>query len=302
MLLVKGVLRALAQTLLFGALLLWPAGTWDWPRATQFLVVFAIVQSVMGVLLAIYAPESLEARLPGSSKEKQPIGDRLATLMLSITLLAWFLLIPLDVFRWHLLPKLPAWASLLGLLLLVGGYAVMVGSLVQNAFAIPVVKEQEDRGQFVVDTGLYGLVRHPMYLGLLLFLAGLALWLESTAALVLVPLGFCSYPVSDRGRREDAPPVVGWLHRLHRASARKADSRALVATLLLVAFLFAASDLECQRFELRRPESPGSRPATDRPRPSEPDRASRSVAARRSEHLQSHDRAGLSGAARSPIG
>ena len=56
----------------------------------------------------------------------------------------------------------------------------------QNAFVAPIVKDQSDRGQTLVDTGLYGRIRHPMYLGFILWLAGLALWLESTAGAIAV--------------------------------------------------------------------------------------------------------------------
>ena len=71
------------------------------------------------------------------------------------------------------------------------GFMVILMTIYQNSFAAPIVKDQSDRGQTLVDTGLYSRVRHPMYTGILLWLAGLALWLESTAAaigvLALVP-------------------------------------------------------------------------------------------------------------------
>ena len=190
MLLIKGLLRALFQALIFGALLFLPAGTTDWPRAVQFLVGFAVVSVLANALLAKIAPRSLEARLPGSAKEQQPTADRIASLLIGIALLAWFVFIPLDVFRFHLLPPPARWTAILAAILLLGGYALMVTALIQNEFAIPVVKEQSDRGQTLIDTGVYGVVRHPMYTGFLLFLAGLALWLESLAALVAVPLAF----------------------------------------------------------------------------------------------------------------
>ena len=56
----------------------------------------------------------------------------------------------------------------------------------QNSFAIPIVEDQSERGQTLVDTGLYALVRHPWYLGLLPFKAGSAVWLESYAGLIAV--------------------------------------------------------------------------------------------------------------------
>ena len=66
------------------------------------------------------------------------------------------------------------------------GLAICFGTIYQNAFAIPIVEDQTERGQTLVDTGLYSVVRHPLYLGMLLFFAGLALWLESYGGLVAV--------------------------------------------------------------------------------------------------------------------
>ena len=190
MLLVKGIVRALAQTGVFAALLLMPAGTWQWPRAIQFLVGFAAVQLITTIALTRLAPASLEARVQPAATSGQPIADRIVTLSLALALLAWFLLIPFDVFRLRLLPAVPGGIATSGVALLAVGYGLMTTALVQNAFATPVVGDQSERGQVLVDTGLYGHVRHPMYLGLLLFLLGLALWLESFAGVLALPLVF----------------------------------------------------------------------------------------------------------------
>ena len=75
------------------------------------------------------------------------------------------------------------------------GFGVMLLTLYQNAFAAPIVKDQADRGQVVIDTGLYSRVRHPFYVGLLLFLIGLALWLESYASVLAVSVVFAALVV-----------------------------------------------------------------------------------------------------------
>jgi protein-S-isoprenylcysteine O-methyltransferase Ste14 len=190
MLVAKGLARVVAQVALFAALLLIPAGTWAWPRAIQFLVGFAVVHTIATLALAWLAPESLEARLPTASEEKPPKADRIVALFLGLMLLGWFIFIPIDVFRLQLLRPPSLELSTFGGLLWLAGYVVMVASLVQNEFAQPVVKDQADRGQVLIDTGLYAHVRHPMYLGALLFFAGIALWLESTASFLAVPLAF----------------------------------------------------------------------------------------------------------------
>lgn len=67
----------------------------------------------------------------------------------------------------------------------------MTLALRENAFAAPVVKNQRERLQKVIDSGVYGLVRHPMYAGAVLLLVGMPLWLESYAAAVVAafPVG-----------------------------------------------------------------------------------------------------------------
>ncbi len=189
-LMIRGVVRALVQTVVFGGLLFLAAGTWQWPRALQFLVVFGVVQVVVSVVLARLAPASLEARVQTGTTKNQPVADRIVTLLLGLMLLAWFVFMPIDVFHLRLLPPTSLGVSVLGAALLVVGYGVMVTAVWQNAFATPIVGDQSERDQTLIDTGLYGRIRHPMYLGLLFFLAGLALWLQSYASVLVLPIAF----------------------------------------------------------------------------------------------------------------
>ena len=80
--------------------------------------------------------------------------------------------------------------SFSGLVLLILGWRMVYLALRENAFAALVVKLQEERRQTVIDSGVYGIVRHPMYAGAILFILGIPLWLESYAAavLALVPI------------------------------------------------------------------------------------------------------------------
>jgi len=188
MLVLRGLIGGLFQVALFAALLLVPAGTWQWPRAIQFLATYAILVSVSIVALARYAPASLEARLMSPYSEKQPVADRIASAFLFVSLLAWLVFIPIDVFRLRLLPPPNLGVSMLGVVLWHAGFGVIMTALLQNAFAAPIVTDQSERGQVLIDTGLYGRIRHPFYLGLLLFLAGLGLWLDSYASVLALPV------------------------------------------------------------------------------------------------------------------
>lgn len=190
MLIVRGLIGGAFQIALFAAALLIPAGTWNWPRAIQFLVAYGIVLSAATVWLAIVAPASLEARLEPPVNEGQAAGDKLATAILIVALIAWITFIPLDVFRFHLLPAPALGVSAFGAALFFFGFGIVISALYQNSFATPVVRDQTARGHTLVDTGPYARVRHPFYTGLGLFMIGLALWLQSYAAVLAVLLVF----------------------------------------------------------------------------------------------------------------
>jgi protein-S-isoprenylcysteine O-methyltransferase Ste14 len=92
---------------------------------------------------------------------------------------------PLDVFRFHLMRKPGTLVSSFGLILFVAGWWIMTLALTENAFAAPVVKHQQERGQRVIESGVYGVVRHPMYAGAVLLMVATPLWLESYPAAML---------------------------------------------------------------------------------------------------------------------
>ena len=190
MLVIKGVIGSLFQTAIIGALILLPAWTWQWTEANQFLICYAILSVVSAVFLALKAPASLEARMEMPMNETQPLSDRIATRFLLLFLMGWFVFIPIDVFYLKLLAPPQQMIQILGGILALFAYFIMLLALYQNEFATPVVRDQSERGHELRDTGLYGLVRHPFYTGFILFCIGMALWLQSYAALIagLLPL------------------------------------------------------------------------------------------------------------------
>ena len=190
MFLIKGLIGATLQIAFFGALLLIPAGTWQWTEANQFLYCFGFLTLVSTVFLAIKAPRSLEARMEMPMNESQPLSDRIATTFLLVFLVGWFVFIPIDIFHLKLLAPPQHSISILGGAASLLGYGIMLTALYQNEFATPVVRDQSERGHELRDTGLYGLVRHPFYTGFILFCLGMALWLQSYAALIagLLPI------------------------------------------------------------------------------------------------------------------
>src|SRR5205814_10387386 len=120
----------------------------------------------------------------------QPVADRVIVLLFLLTYASSISFIAGDVFHLHLLPRPSVWVSSLGLVLVVVGWVIISLVFRENAFAAPVVRHQAEREHKVVDTGVYSIVRHPMYLGIFIMNVGIALWLESYsgALLALVPI------------------------------------------------------------------------------------------------------------------
>ena len=221
MLVVRGLLGGLFQLALFASLLLIPAGTVHWPRAIQFLLAYGIVLFASTIWLGIVAPSSLEARLEPAINKKQPVADRVATAFIGLAVGGWMIFIPIDVFRLQLLPTPSLGVSMCGAGLGAGGFAIILTALYQNAFATPVVRDQSERGHTLVDTGLYARVRHPFYTGFLLMLLGLALWLESYAAAIALPVVLASLLVrihiEEKTLRETLPGYIEYMSKVpHR--------------------------------------------------------------------------------------
>ena len=218
MLMLKGLVRSLFQIGLFAAVLLIPAGTWHWPRAIQFLVVFALLSSILIVSLARWAPASLEARIQRGAAKNQPAADRIASLFLGLLNLVWFVFIAIDVHRLHVLPLPPLWLSAVGAVVGLTGYGVMATAVWQNPYAAPIVGDQTERDQVVIDSGLYGRVRHPLYLGYILFLTGLGLWLGSVVSVLVMPVIVAPIVarilIEEKTLRENLPGYAEYMTRV----------------------------------------------------------------------------------------
>ena len=151
---------------LYAVLLFVPAGTLHWWRAWVFL---AITVAVMAVAIFSILPDNadlLSQRAKGIIQKGQPVWDRILVILLVVSFVGQILFIPLDVFRFHLMPKPGGLVSFLGLALYVAGWWIMTLAMKVNPFAVPVVRLQEERHQRVIDEGVYAVVRHPMYVGL----------------------------------------------------------------------------------------------------------------------------------------
>lgn len=184
--------RVVADALFIAIVLFVAAGTLAWPRAWVLVGVLLAVRISSAVAVFRVHPALLGERATVLLHRQQPRLDRLILLAFMGTA---FVGVPavaaLDAFHWHLLPSPAPALAAVGLALFVLGWTIIAIALRENPFAVTVVRLQHERRQTVVDTGIYGVVRHPMYAGNPLVNVGLGLWLGSYAAALFaaIPLG-----------------------------------------------------------------------------------------------------------------
>ena len=158
--------------LLVGVLLFVPAGTFDFWQAWLLIGILFIPMFIAGIVMMLKSPELLRKRL--NAREEQSEQKRVV-LFSGLMFLAAFLLAGLNRrFCWVALPDAVSWAAAAVFLL---AYALYAEVLRENAYLSRTVEVQED--QKVIDTGLYGIVRHPMYMSTLLLFLSMPLILGS---------------------------------------------------------------------------------------------------------------------------
>ena len=180
----KLVFQLMFKFIFFGALLFVPAQTLDWPAAWDFLITFCLLTIFITIILDRFYPKTLEARLSGFNASNQPLYDKLATPFFIIMYCFSFVMIPIDRFYLQLSAPMPVVIHYVGIALFLIGYGIVFFAMIQNEFIAPVVTIQKERGHVLRDQGLYAYIRHPLYLGLIIFFIGMGLWLDSVAGTV----------------------------------------------------------------------------------------------------------------------
>jgi protein-S-isoprenylcysteine O-methyltransferase Ste14 len=186
----KLLLRLFVQTTvwlgLMGVVMFLAAGDWAWPQGWAFIVIFVVGSIAFSLWLMRRDPALLASRL--TLNQKGTAGwDRI---FLGVFILIWFVwlaVMALDARRWQL-SHMPVWLNVAGGGLVVLGFLATMPVFLANSFAAPVVRVQEERGQRVIDTGPYALVRHPMYAAAILYLVGMPFLLGSWIGVLFVPV------------------------------------------------------------------------------------------------------------------
>ncbi|RUW23029.1 isoprenylcysteine carboxylmethyltransferase family protein [Mesorhizobium sp. M1E.F.Ca.ET.041.01.1.1] len=173
----KLVLQTFVWFGVMGALMFGSAGTLHWAAAWVYIVVMVGLSLTMGVALARRDPGLMNERLRLPIQKTQSAADKILLSILLLGIFGWLALMGFDVrFGWS---AVPIWVQAIGALVLLVGICICYLTMLENSFAAPVVKIQDERGQRVITTGPYSYVRHPMYAGAILYFAGTALLLGS---------------------------------------------------------------------------------------------------------------------------
>jgi protein-S-isoprenylcysteine O-methyltransferase Ste14 len=181
----KLLLFSLVELVVFGFMLFFPAGTFNYWQAWVFLVVVALSAWTPSVYLLRTNPVALQARMDGGPTAEARTAQKVVIAGLYLSVAAMVVVSVLDHrFGWS---SVPTAICLVGDVLVAVGLGVVALVLIQNSYAAATVRVQA--GQEVVSTGLYGLVRHPMYTGNVIMLVGIPLALGSYWGLVFVVPG-----------------------------------------------------------------------------------------------------------------
>ena len=179
----QAILKFLLGVLLVGVLIFVPAGTVQYIGAWLLMGILFIPMFCAGIVMMFKNPSLLQSRLDAKEKQKeQDIVVKLSGLMF----LSGFIVAGLGIrFGWYLLPEWVMWAAAVVFLV---AYILYAEVLRENTYLSRTIEVQE--GQKVVDTGLYGLVRHPLYSVTLLLFLSMPLVLGSVYAFCI----FLVYP------------------------------------------------------------------------------------------------------------
>ncbi|MGH3674661.1 MAG: methyltransferase family protein [Mycobacterium sp.] len=169
----------------FGVLVFWPAGTFDYWQGWAFIAVFAVATLIPSVYLAVRNPEALRRRMQaGPGAETRPMQKVVSAAAFG-SLAALMVISALDFrFKWS---AVPAAVSVVGDVLVAVGLTIAMLVTIQNGYAAANVTVES--GQQLSSTGWYGFVRHPMYFGNVIMMFGVPLALGSYWGLLVVIAG-----------------------------------------------------------------------------------------------------------------
>lgn len=192
---VSAIVKFLLGVFLVGTLVFLPAGTLDFFNGWLFMAILFVPMFIAGIVMMVKNPSLLESRLDAKEKQQE---QSLVVKLSGLMFFAGFIVAGLDYrFGWLQLPR--------GVVIVAAGmfvvaYALYVEVLRENTYLSRTIRVQEN--QRVIDTGLYGIVRHPMYSATVLLFLSMPLVLGSLYSFLI----FLVYPflIAKRIKNEEA--------------------------------------------------------------------------------------------------
>ena len=188
------ITKFLSGVILVGLLVFLPAGTLSFFNGWLFMAVLFVPMFLAGVVIMLRNPGLLESRLNAKEKQKE---QNLVVKLSGLMFLSGFIVAGLGVrFNWYLLPE---GVSIAAAVMFLSAYALYAEVLRENTYLSRTIEVQEN--QKVIDTGLYGIVRHPMYSATVLLFLSMPLILGSVYSFLI----FLLYPfiIAKRIRHEE---------------------------------------------------------------------------------------------------
>ena len=180
---IQAIAKFLLGVVLVGVLLFWPAGTLSFFNGWLFMSVLFIPMFFAGIVMMFKNPGLLKSRLNAKEKQRE---QSLVVKLSGLMFLAGFIVAGLGVrFNWY---ALPTPAVIVGTVLFIVAYIIYAEVLRENTYLSRTIEVQEN--QRVIDTGLYGIVRHPMYSATLLLFLSMPIVLGSVYSFLI----FLVYP------------------------------------------------------------------------------------------------------------
>ena len=192
---VQAIIKFSSGLLLVGVLLFLPAGTFDYWQAWLLIGILFIPMFIAGLIMMRTSPDLLRKRLNAREEEAE---QKEVILFSGLMFLAAFIIAGLNYrYGWIVLPP---WVSYAAAVVFLLAYALYAEVLRENEYLSRTIEVQE--GQKVVDTGLYGIVRHPMYMSTIILFLAMPLVLGSVISfgiiLLYIPI------IAKRIRNEEA--------------------------------------------------------------------------------------------------
>jgi protein-S-isoprenylcysteine O-methyltransferase Ste14 len=215
----KLFVQALAATLsgmvFFGVFLFWPAGTFNYWQAWVFIAIFTAVSSGPTMYWGLRKPEVLRRRMHAGPLAETRAAQKFAIVGTIAMVVATLVVSALDHrFGWS---QVPVPVVVMGAILVAFGLGMATMVVNQNSYAAATITVEAE--QPVISTGLYGLVRHPMYAGALIMMVGMPLALDSYWGLVtLVPgAAVLALRITDEEKmlREELNGYDEYTHKVH---------------------------------------------------------------------------------------